>query len=69
MYSFFLFVETQSLLLLLVLLLILCSFFSFIHRQELEILNLYKSIVEKGPDLFSLHRLHLDATFRCDLRQ
>lgn len=32
--------------------------------QEVEVLTLYKSIVEDGPDLFSLHNPTSDAPFR-----
>lgn len=32
--------------------------------QEVEILKLCKSIVEDGPDLFSLHKPSVDAPFR-----
>lgn len=33
-------------------------------HQEVEILKLCKSIVEDGPDLFSLHKPSVDAPFR-----
>eukprot|EP00904_Undaria_pinnatifida_P009495 jgi/Undpi1/5676/HiC_scaffold_2.g00950.m1 len=33
-------------------------------REEVEVLTLYKSIVEDGPDLFSLHNPTSDAPFR-----
>lgn len=32
--------------------------------QEVELLTLYKAIVDNGPDLFSLHRVDLEAPFR-----
>lgn len=32
--------------------------------QEVEMLKLCKSIVEDGPDLFSLHKPSVDAPFR-----
>ncbi|CAM9155912.1 unnamed protein product, partial [Hapterophycus canaliculatus] len=31
--------------------------------QEVELLKLYESIVEEGPDLFSLHEPSVDAPF------
>ena len=37
--------------------------------QEVEVLTLYKSIVEDGPDLFSLHNPTSDAPFRWDLSE
>lgn len=33
-------------------------------EQEVELLTLYKAIVDSGPDLFSLHRVDLEAPFR-----
>ncbi|CAM9837881.1 unnamed protein product, partial [Laminaria digitata] len=33
-------------------------------REEVEILQLCKTIVEHGPDLFSLHRMEEHAPFR-----
>lgn len=38
-------------------------------EQEVEILKLCKSIVEDGPDLFSLHKPSVDAPFRCVRRK
>lgn len=35
-----------------------------IVSQEVEVLKLCKSIVEDGPDLFSLHKPSVDAPFR-----
>lgn len=32
--------------------------------QEVEILTLCRDIVNNGPDLFSMHRVDLDASFR-----
>lgn len=37
---------------------------TFACAQEVETLLLYKSIVEEGPDLFSLHRVDIEAPFR-----
>ncbi|CAM9524212.1 unnamed protein product [Ectocarpus sp. 12 AP-2014] len=32
-------------------------------KEEVEILSLYKALVEEGPDLFSCHRVEPDAPF------
>lgn len=32
--------------------------------QEVEVLTLYRAIVEDGPDLFSLHKVDVEASFR-----
>lgn len=32
--------------------------------QEVELLTLYKAMVDNGPDLFSLHRVSIEAPFR-----
>ncbi|CAN0377525.1 unnamed protein product [Laminaria digitata] len=32
-------------------------------KEEVEALTLYRAIVEDGPDLFSCHRVELDAPF------
>ena len=34
-----------------------------LNYQEVEALTLYRAIVEDGPDLFSCHRVELDAPF------
>lgn len=41
----------------------LCFCAGFSSHQEVEALTLYRAIVEDGPDLFSCHRVELDAPF------
>lgn len=44
--------------------LLLIYSFARCGSQEVEVLTLYKAIVEDGPDLFSLHSPTSDAPFR-----